>query len=135
MAQRTPSQLKDLDAQHHIHPFTNHKSLRGGGARVIVKGDGPYIWDSEGNRVLDGMSGLWTTNIGYGRRELADAAHHQMLELPFYNTFFRTTHPPVIELSKKLAEIAPANINQVFFGSSGSEANDTAIRLIRHYWC
>jgi putrescine---pyruvate transaminase len=132
--QRTPSQLKDLDAQHHIHPFTNHKSLRGGGARVIVKGDGPYIWDSEGNRVLDGMSGLWTTNIGYGRRELADAAHHQMLELPFYNTFFRTTHPPVIELSKKLAEIAPANINQVFFGSSGSEANDTAIRLIRHYW-
>jgi putrescine aminotransferase len=132
--QRTPSQLKDLDAQHHIHPFTNHKSLRGGGARVIVKGDGPYIWDSEGKRVLDGMSGLWTTNVGYGRRELADAAHAQMLELPFYNTFFRTTHPPVIELSKKLAEIAPANINQVFFGSSGSEANDTAIRLIRHYW-
>jgi putrescine aminotransferase len=132
--QRTPSQLKDLDAQHHIHPFTNHKSLRGGGARLIVKGDGPYIWDSEGNRMLDGMSGLWTTNVGYGRRELADAAHAQMLELPFYNTFFKTTHPPVVELSKKLAEIAPPHINQVFFGSSGSESNDTAIRLIRHYW-
>jgi putrescine aminotransferase len=132
--QRTPSQLKELDAQHHIHPFTNHKSLRGGGARLIVKGDGPYIWDSEGKRMLDGMSGLWTTNVGYGRRELADAAHAQMLELPFYNTFFRTTHPPVVELSKKLAEIAPPHINQVFFGSSGSESNDTAIRLIRHYW-
>ncbi len=132
--QRTPSQLKDLDALHHLHPFTNHKSLRGSGARIIVKGDGPYIWDSEGNRILDGMAGLWTTNVGYGRRELADAAHHQMLELPFYNTFFKTTHPPVIELSRKLAEIAPANINQVFFGSSGSESNDTAIRLIRHYW-
>lgn len=132
--QRTPSQLKDLDAQHHIHPFTNHKSLRDGGARIIVKGDGPYIWDSEGKRILDGMSGLWTTNVGYGRRELADAARAQMLELPFYNTFFRTSHPPVIELSRKLAEIAPPHINKVFFGSSGSESNDTAIRLIRHYW-
>jgi putrescine aminotransferase len=132
--QRTPSQLKDLDALHHLHPFTNHKSLRSGSPRIIVKGDGPYIWDSEGNRILDGMAGLWTTNVGYGRAELADAARDQMLQLPFYNTFFKTTHPPVIELSKKLAEIAPANINQVFFGSSGSESNDTAIRLIRHYW-
>jgi putrescine aminotransferase len=80
------------------------------------------------------MAGLWTTNIGYGRRELADAAYAQMLELPFYNTFFRTTHPPVVALSRKLAEIAPANLEQVFYGSSGSESNDTAIRLIRHYW-
>jgi putrescine aminotransferase len=128
------AQLRELDALHHLHPFTNHTSLRGGGARVIVRGDGSYIWDSEGNRILDGMAGLWTTNVGYGRRELADAAHAQMLELPFYNTFFRTTHPPVVALSRKLAEIAPANINQVFYGSSGSESNDTAIRLIRHYW-
>ena len=126
--------VRDLDALHHLHPFTNHKSLRGGGARVIVRGEGSYIFDSEGNRILDGMAGLWTTNVGYGRRELADAAHAQMLELPFYNTFFRTTHPPVVALAKKLAEIAPSNLNQVFFGSSGSESNDTAIRLIRHYW-
>lgn len=131
---KTPSELRDLDARHHLHPFTNHKSLRGGGSRVIVRGDGPYIWDSEGKRILDGMSGLWTTSIGYGRAELADAARDQMVKLPFYNTFFRTTHPPVIELAKKLAEIAPGNLNQVFFGSSGSESNDTAIRLIRHYW-
>jgi putrescine aminotransferase len=128
------SQLKELDALHHLHPFTNHKSLREGGARVIVRGHGPYIWDSEGKRILDGMSGLWTTSIGYGREELADAAHAQMKDLAFYNTFFRTTHPMAVQLARKLAEISPANLNNVFYGSSGSESNDTAIRLIRHYW-
>jgi putrescine aminotransferase len=126
--------LQELDALHHLHPFTNHKAMRAGVTRVIVKGDGPYLWDSEGNRILDGMSGLWTTTIGCGRKELADAAAAQMLELPFYNTFFKTTHPPVVQLAKKLADIAPDNLNQVFLGSSGSESNDTAIRLIRHYW-
>lgn len=125
---------RDLDALHHLHPFTNHASLRAAGARVIVKAEGPYIWDSEGHRILDGMAGLWTTNVGYGRRELADAAREQILTLPFYNTFFKTTHPPVIALSRKLSELAPGSINQVFYGSSGSESNDTAIRLIRHYW-
>ncbi len=125
---------QELDALHHLHPFTSHKSLRAGGARVIVRGDGPYVWDSEGNCILDGMAGLWTANLGHSRKELAEAAYEQMLELPFYNTFFRTTHPPVVALSRKLAEIAPDNLNQVFYGSSGSESNDTAIRLIRHYW-
>ncbi len=128
------AQVKDLDALHHLHPFTNHKSLRDGGARVIVRGDGAYIWDSEGHKILDGMAGLWTTAVGYGRQELAQTAYEQMMQLPFYNTFFRTTHPPVVALSKKLAEIAPQHLNQVFFGSSGSESNDTAIRLLRHYW-
>jgi len=127
-------QIQELDAQHHLHPFSNHQSLRANGPRVIVRGEGAYIFDSEGNRILDGMAGLWTTNVGYGNRELADAAHAQMIELPFYNTFFRTTHPPVVALSRKLAELAPANINRVFYGSSGSESNDTAIRLARHYW-
>ncbi len=128
------AQLRELDALHHLHPFTNHKSLRAGGARVMVRGDGPYVWDSEGKRVLDGMSGLWTANVGHSRKELAQAAYAQMLELPFYNTFFRSTHPPVAVLSRKLAELAPDRLNQVFYGSSGSESNDTAIRLIRHYW-
>ncbi|MGQ0457703.1 MAG: aspartate aminotransferase family protein [Hyphomicrobium sp.] len=128
------TQLRELDARHHLHPFSNHQSLRAVGARVIVKGEGPYLWDSEGKRILDGMAGLWTTSVGYGRKELADAAAKQIMELPFYNTFFKTTHPPVIELSRKIAEIAPAGLNQIFYGSSGSESNDTAIRLIRHYW-
>ena len=100
----------------------------------MVRGDGPYVWDSEGNRVLDGMSGLWTASVGHSRKELADAAYQQMLELPYYNTFFRTTHPSVVILSRKLAELAPGDLSQVFYGSSGSESNDTAIRLIRHYW-
>ena len=124
----------ELDALHHLHPFTHHKSLRAEGVRVIVRGEGPYVYDSEGRRILDGMSGLWTASIGHSRRELAEAAYAQMLELPFYNTFFKTTHPPVAALAQKLAQLAPGNLNQVFFGSSGSEANDTAIRLIRHYW-
>lgn len=135
MSNKSGPAIRDLDALHHLHPFTNHASLRGSGAtRVIVRGEGPYIWDSEGHRILDGMAGLWTTNIGYGRTELADVARAQMIELPFYNTFFKTTHPPVVALSQKLAQLAPDNINQVFYGSSGSESNDTAIRLIRHYW-
>ena len=129
------AQIQQLDSQHHLHPFTTHQSLRAApGPRVIVKGEGAYVIDSEGNRILDGMAGLWTTNIGYGNKELAQAAYDQIMELPFYNTFFKTTHPPVVELSRKLAELAPTHLNQVFFGSSGSESNDTAIRLIRHYW-
>lgn len=83
---------------------------------------------------LDGMAGLWCTNIGYGRSELADAAHAQMLQLPYYNTFFQTSHPPVIALSAKLAELAPVGLNHVFYASGGSDANDTNIRIVRHYW-
>ncbi len=135
MSNRYPTDaLKALDAQHHLHPFTNHKSLRASGARVIVHAEGPYFWDSEGKKVLDGMSGLWTTSIGYGRKEIADTAAAQIMELAYYNTFFQTTHPRVVELSAKLATVAPAGIKNVFYGSSGSESNDTAIRLIRYYW-
>jgi putrescine---pyruvate transaminase len=135
MSNQYPTELlKELDAAHHLHPMTNHQSLRSGGTRVIVKGEGAYIWDSEGKKLLDGMAGLWTTAIGYGRKELAEAAYAQMVELPYYNSFFRTSNPRAIELAAKLATIAPDNLTNVFFGSSGSEANDTAIRLIRHYW-
>ena len=80
------------------------------------------------------MAGLWCVNIGYGRKELADVASAQMQQLPYYNTFFQTSHPPVIALSARLAELAPAHINTVFYAGSGSEANDTNIRLVRHYW-
>ncbi len=80
------------------------------------------------------MAGLWCVNVGYGRDELAEAAYEQMKELPYYNSFFKCTTPTPVLLARKLAEIAPKHINQVFFGSSGSEANDTALRLVRHYW-
>ena len=80
------------------------------------------------------MAGLWCVNIGYGRDRLADVAARQMRELPYYNTFFMTTHIPAIALSQKLAEIAPGDLNHVFYAGSGSEANDTNIRMVRTYW-
>lgn len=128
------SQLQAIDAAHYLHPFTDHKDLRASGSRMIVRADGPFIYDFEGTALLDGMAGLWCVNVGYGRHELAEAAYEQMKELPYYNSFFRCATPTPVLLAKKLAEIAPKNINQVFYGSSGSELNDTALRLVRHYW-
>jgi len=122
------------DAGHHIHPFTDTKALNKKGARVINRGEGVYVWDDQGNKMLDAMAGLWCMAIGYGRTEVADAVHAQMQELPYYNTFFQTTHKPVAELAKKLAEISPEAINHTFFTSGGSDANDTMLRLVRHYW-
>jgi putrescine aminotransferase len=127
-------QLQQIDASHHLHPFTDHKEIRGSGSRIITRADGPFIYDSEGNELLDGMAGLWCVNVGYGREELARAAYEQMKELPYYNSFFKCSTPTPVLLTKRLAEIAPDGINQVFFGSSGSEANDTAVRLVRQYW-
>ena len=127
-------ELQALDAAHHIHPFTDQASLNAKGARVITKAQGVYLWDSEGEKLLDGMAGLWCVNLGYSRKELADAASRQMMQLPYYNTFFQTTHPPAVMLAQKLAEIAPDDLNHVFFSGSGSEANDTNLRMVRHYW-
>jgi len=127
-------QLQQIDALHHLHPFTDHKELRAAGSRIITRAEGPYIYDSEGAEILDGMAGLWCVNVGYGREELAEAAYKQMKELPYYNSFFKCSTPTPVLLAKRLAEIAPKNVNQVFFGSSGSEANDTALRLVRYYW-
>lgn len=135
MSENQTRQWKDSDARHHLHPFTDHKALQEeGGSRIITRAEGIYLWDSEGNRMLDGMAGLWCVNVGYGREELAKVAHDQMLELPFYNNFFKSTHPPAIELSQKLAEITPEGLNRVFYTNSGSEANDTVLRMVRRYW-
>jgi putrescine aminotransferase len=132
--ERTTAAWQELDRQHYLHPFTDYKSLHGKGARVIVKAEGVYLYDSDGNRILDGMAGLWCVNVGYGRRELAEAAYRQMLELPYYNSFFQTAHPPAIELAKQLVDLAPPQFNRVFFTGSGSEGNDTVVRLVRRYW-
>ncbi len=131
----TTVRWRQTDIRHHLHPFTDTKGMaEEGGARIITKADGVWLEDSEGHKILDGMAGLWCVNIGYGRNELAEAAHRQMLELPYYNTFFKTATPPPIELSEKLAELTPEGFNQVFYASSGSEANDTLVRMVRHYW-
>ncbi len=126
--------LQARDSAHFLHPFTDTKALSGHGARIIVRGDGIFIWDSQGHRLLDAMSGLWCVAIGYGQRRLADAAHRQMLELPFYNSFFKTAVVPAIDLATRLSRLAPPGFNRVFFTNSGSEGNDTVIRMVRRYW-
>ncbi len=128
------AELQALDAAHHLHPFTDSAALNKKGARVITRAEGVYLTDSEGLRLLDGMAGLWCVNIGYGRPELGEVAQRQMNQLPYYNTFFQTSHPPAITLAAKLAELAPGDLNHVFYAGSGSEANDTNLRMVRHYW-
>ncbi|WP_417720521.1 aspartate aminotransferase family protein [Salipiger sp.] len=128
------AELQALDAAHHMHPFTTAADLARKGARVITRAEGCWLTDSEGERILDGMAGLWCVNVGYGRRELAQAAARQMEELPYYNTFFQTTHVPAIQLAARIAELAPGDLNTVFFAGSGSEANDTNLRMVRTYW-
>ncbi len=123
---------RTLDAAHHIHPFSDMGALNRAGSHVIVRADGVYLWDSEGRRIVDGMAGLWCVNVGYGRRELAEATFAQMNMLPYYNTFFKTTHPPVIELSALLAELT--SFERFLYCNSGSEANDTALRVVHRYW-
>ncbi len=126
--------LQESDAAHHLHPFTDHQGLARKGVRVITRADGVYLWDSEGHQLLDAMSGLWCVNVGYGRKELDETAARQMTELPYYNTFFQTTHPPVVALSDKLVQVAPAGLDLVSYAGSGSEANDSIAKLVRYYW-
>jgi putrescine aminotransferase len=123
-----------LSSDHHLAPFSDFKQLKDKGPRIITHAKGVYLWDSEGNKILDGMAGLWCVAIGYGREELADAASKQMRELPYYNLFFQTAHPPALQLAKAISDIAPEGMNHVFFTGSGSEGNDTVLRLVRHYW-
>jgi len=127
-------ELRSADARHYLHPFTDFKALAVEGSRVMVRGEGVWIEDSDGNRYLDGMAGLWCTNVGHGRSEIADAVHEQMKELAFYNSFFKTTNAPAIRLAEKLATLAPNKMSRAFFCGSGSEANDTILRMVRYYW-
>lgn len=123
-----------LDAAHHVHPFTDAAALNREGARVIVEADGVYLWDSDGNRIIDGLSGLWCVQVGYGNRELAEAGYEALKTLPYYNHFFKTTNPWTVELATKLARLLPEGHEHCLFANSGSEANDSALKLIRYYW-
>ena len=134
LSNRTTEQWQKIDSAHHLHPFTDFKELINTGTRVIISGKGNYVTDSENNKILDMMAGLWCVNIGYGRKELAEIAYEQMQLLPYYNSFFKTATTPSIELSKVLADITPEGIERFFYGSSGSESNDTVVRLVRRYF-
>ena len=132
--QPSTKELQAREAAHHMPPFSDYKSLHAQGTRMITHADGHYIYDSDGHKILDGMAGLWCVNVGYGREELVDAAAEQMRQLPYYNAFFKTSHPAVTKLSQKLAQITPDGLDHVFYANSGSEANDTIIRMVRHFW-
>jgi len=134
LEKRSGSDLQELDKDHYLHPFTDHKELHEKKSRVITRAKGVYIYDADDNKILDGMSGLWCVNVGYGRNELVEAATAQMHELPYYNSFFQCAHPPSIELAVLLSEVSPPQFNRVFFAGSGSESNDTIVRMVRRYW-
>jgi putrescine aminotransferase len=134
-ARRSTADWQAADAAHFLHPFTDFKALATQGSRIITRADGIWLEDSEGQRILDAMSGLWCVNLGYGQRELIDAATRQMTELPYYNSFFQTTTRPSVALAEALIEdFAPPGFSHVYFANSGSEGNDTVIRLVRRYW-
>lgn len=128
------SEIQQKDINHHFTPFSDNKALAENGSRVITKAKGVYIYDDQGNKLLDAMAGLWCVNLGYGRQELVDVAAAQMAELPYYNLFFKTTHAPAAMLAEKITSLAPAHMNKVFFTGSGSEANDTVFRMVRRFW-
>jgi putrescine---pyruvate transaminase len=129
------AELRRLDVAHHLPAQADWQEIENlGGSRIITHAEGCYIHDGDGNRILDGMAGLWCVNVGYGRDELADVAAEQMRELPYYNSFFKTANPPAVMLADKIASLTGNRLPHVFFNSSGSEANDTIFRLVRQYW-
>jgi putrescine aminotransferase len=128
------AELREINKKHHFHPFTDHSQMHQKGARIITGAENIYIYDSDGNKYLDAMSGLWCVNIGYGRKELAETAKLQMEQLPYYNSFFQTAQLPAVELAEALSEVTPKQLNRTFFGCSGSDGNDTVLRLVRYFW-
>ena len=134
MSLRSTKDWQAADAAHFLHPFTDPKVLAEKGVRVIEKADNIYLWDTDGKKILDAMAGLWCMTVGYGQPTLIDAATRQLKQLAFYNAFFQTSTPPAIELAELLAEVTPPSFQHVFYAGSGSEANDTNIRLVRRYW-
>lgn len=125
---------QDMDARYHFHSFLNPTEMARGDVRVIVGAEGVYLRDSDGKKILDGMAGLWCVQVGYGREDLARTAYEATKVLPYYNTLFVTTTPPAAELAAKLATLTPSGCDYIFFANSGSEANDSAVKLIRYFW-
>ena len=122
------------DRDHYIHPWTDFSTFKKEGSLVMAESEGAYVYDSDGNRYLDGIGGLWCVNIGYGNEEMAQAIAEQVRRIPYYSTFTHLTTPPAAELAAKLAELTPGSLNHVFYGTGGSMSNDTAIRIVHFYF-
>ncbi|HEY0441104.1 MAG TPA: aspartate aminotransferase family protein [Xanthobacteraceae bacterium] len=126
----TLSNLAVRDIETVLHPNTNLATLPQTGPLILERGEGCFVYDTDGKAYLEGMAGLWCTSLGYGNEELADTAAAQMRKLPYSHLFGGRSHDPAIELAEKLKEIAPVPISKVFFCASGSEANDTQVKLV-----
>lgn len=124
----------EYDRKHILHPFAEYPRFLDEGSRVFDKAEGAYVYDVDGQKYLDGIGGLWCVNIGYGREEMAHAIAEQVLRLPFYNSFTDMTSEPASALAEKLARLAPAGLNHVFFTTGGSTSVDTAVRLAHYYF-
>jgi L-2,4-diaminobutyrate transaminase len=125
--------LEDLDRRYAIHPFTSIPAHDVGGPVMMVEGSGCTLTDSAGNRYLDAMAGLWCVNIGYGNEEMADALRAQASRLAYYHTFSSMANDVSTRLAARLVDTAPVPMARVFFGLSGSDANDTEIKLVWYY--
>jgi len=127
--------LMELDRKHILHPTSPIKEHYEQGPSVIIqRGEGIYVYDTEGNKYIDGLSSLWNVNVGHGRHELAQAAMEQMTKLAYSHSFNRFSHEPAILLAEKIASLTPADLNVCQFTSGGSESNDTVFKLVRHYF-
>jgi putrescine aminotransferase len=125
--------LKSQDRNHVIHPFSDLAVNKEKGCTVIAKGDGVYVYDSDGNQFLDGIGGLWCVNIGYGREEMIEAISEQISQLPYYSGFINLTNVPATKLAARLASLTPGSLNRILFGTGGSMATDSAVRIVHHY--
>ena len=135
MRKLTTEELKAENAVRMVHPMSNPGTVRETPPDIIARGDGSWIWDVDGHRLVDGVGGLWCTNLGFGRREIRDAIVAQLDELPFYNTFRGATHPRAIELSQRLVRLmASDGVGAVHFSCGGSDAVESALKLARQYW-
>lgn len=127
-------QVWQQDKDHYIHPWTDFSTFKETGSMILADSDNVHVRDGEGREYLDGIGGLWCVNIGYARKEMADAIAEQICQIPYYSSFGHHTTIPAAQLSAKLAELAPGNLNHVFYGCGGSVANDTAVRIIHFYF-
>ncbi len=128
-----PNSLEARDAAAQLHSYSNLSDLEKNGTMLIAKGDGVYVEDTHGKRYLEGMAGLWSASLGFSNPRLAQAAFDQMNDITFYHTFFNRGSTPTANLAEKLVEMTPGHLTRVYFANSGSEANDTAIKLIWYY--